>query len=180
MSDLVPLPPHPEDVPWPTREWPTAPLDPDVDAQRLQNACDTVFAQPWPETHGETCAIAVVHRGRLVLEHYGPEHGPDATLISWSMAKSMLHAVVGVLVREGRIDVAARADVPAWQGADDPRRDITLDQLLRMSSGLHFVEDYVDEVGSDCIRMLFGPGKEDVASYAESQALEHAPDTFWN
>ena len=37
-----------------------------------------------------------------------------------------------------------------------------------MSSGLHFVEDYVDEIGSDCIRMLFGEGKEDVAAYADA------------
>jgi CubicO group peptidase (beta-lactamase class C family) len=180
MSDLIPLRPHPEGLPWPTERWPQGPLDASVDTDRLESALARVFEQPWPDDFGETSALVVVHRGRLVREQYAPELNARSTLISWSMAKSILQCAVGVLVREGRCDVQRAADVPEWSERGDPRSDLTLDQLLRMSSGLHFVEDYVDEIGSDCLRMLFGRGKEDVAAYAAAQPLEHPPDSFWN
>jgi CubicO group peptidase (beta-lactamase class C family) len=96
------------------------------------------------------------------------------------MAKSMLHAIVGVLVREGALDPRAPAPVPRWRARGDARGAITLEELLRMVGGLHFVEDYVDAEGSDCIRMLFGPGKQDVAAYAEALPLAHAPGASWN
>src|SRR6185312_5645280 len=73
-----------------------------------------------------------------------------------------------------------RADVPEWAGAGDPRGPITLDLLLRMSSGLAFVEDYVREHPSDVIAMLFGEGQADVAAYAAAKPLVHAPGSFWS
>ena len=136
------------------------------------------FSQP-PEL-GETLAIVVVQGGEVVAEQYGPETGPHTTLISWSMAKSITQAFVGLLVRDGRLDVAAPAAVPRWQGADDPRASITLDQLLHMRSGLAFVEDYVDDQVSDVIEMLFGTGADDVAAYAESRPLVHEPGAVWS
>jgi CubicO group peptidase (beta-lactamase class C family) len=114
-----------------------------------------------------------------VLERYGPEHGPDSTLISWSVAKSVLQAFVGVLVRDGKLAPDARADLPAWRAPGDARAAITLDVLLRMSSGLAWREDYVDAGQSDVIEMLFGRGKDDVAAYAAEAALAHPPDTVW-
>lgn len=92
----------------------------------------------------------------------------------------MTQALTGILVREGKLDIHAPAAVPEWQGAGDPRRAITPDQLLRMSSGLKFAEDYVDAGVSDVIEMLFGRGKGDVAAYAASLPLAQAPDTVWN
>ncbi len=180
MTDLIPLHAHPAGLRWPTESWPEAELGSSVDVARLDRAFDRVFGQPWPESVGETHAVVVVHRGHLVRERYGPEHGPDTTSISWSMAKSILHCAVGVLAREGQIDIHQAAEVPEWSEPGDPRAAVTLDQLLRMSSGLHFFEDYVDEDGSDCIRMLFGPGKEDVAAFAASLPLDEPPDTLWN
>jgi CubicO group peptidase (beta-lactamase class C family) len=136
------------------------------------------FSQP--SELGETHAIVVVHGGEVVAERYGPETGPDTTLISWSMAKSITQALVGLLVRDGRLDVSDPAAVPRWQAADDPRRDITLDQLLHMRSGLGFVEDYVDDEVSDVIEMLFGSGADDLAAYAESRPLAHEPGAVWS
>jgi CubicO group peptidase (beta-lactamase class C family) len=95
------------------------------------------------------------------------------------MAKSLLHAAVGVLVGQGRLDPAAPAAVPAWRGADDPRRGIRLDCLLRMSSGLRWIEDYVDDGVSNVIDMLFKAGKADVGGYAESQQPAAPPDREW-
>ena len=108
--------------------------------------------------------------------------GLDATDThhSWSMAKSMLQAQVGILVGEGKLDIHARADVPRWQSDGDARQAITLDQLLRMSSGLAFQEAYLPDAPSDTIPMLFGRGKDDVAAFAEDFPLAHEPDTYWS
>ena len=80
---------------------------------------------------------------------------------------------------DGRLDVMAPADVPEWRGADDPRVAITLDQLLRMSSGLGWIEDYLPDRPSDVRAMLFGEGKDDVAGYAVASPLAHEPGSFF-
>jgi CubicO group peptidase (beta-lactamase class C family) len=167
MSDSqAPFPPQPEGVPWPTRDWPLG--EPPAG-----------FRPPESPELGKTHALVAIWRGRLVHESYGPGHGPDSTLLSWSVAKSFLHALVGVLVRDGKLATHSRADVPQWRSPGDARAAITLDQLLRMSSGLFWREDYVDAERSDVIEMLFGEGKDDVADFAAHFPLEHRPGTFW-
>lgn len=176
-THLAPLPTQPSAAAWPTAAFETAALDPGVDSERLGRAATALFAPDSSPPSGETLALVVVHRGRLVLERYGRDLGPDSTLPSWSMAKSILHAAVGVLVREGRIDPTAPVDLPPWRARHDPRRAITLDHLLRMESGLAFREVYENREGSDVIEMLFGRGKDDVAAFAAGFPLAHPPGT---
>ncbi|MBW2316052.1 MAG: serine hydrolase, partial [Deltaproteobacteria bacterium] len=130
--------------------------------------------------HGETLAWAIVHLGRVVFERHAAGKGPADNFISWSMAKSFVHAFVGVLVGQGRLDPAAQAPVSAWADAGDPRGAITLDHLLRQVDGLDFIEVYEDGVRSDVVDMLFRKGKDDVAAFAEVRKLAHEPGTFWN
>lgn len=179
MSALPPLPAQPAGVAWPTEEWPEASLPTPI-ADKLAPLLDDAFSDPAPETLGETHAFLAVQGGKIVAERYWNGFDRASTHHSWSQAKSMTQAVTGILVREGKLDIHAPANVPEWQGQDDPRGRITLDQLLRMSSGLKFAEDYVDAGVSDVIEMLFGAGKADVAAYAASQPLIYAPGTFWN
>ena len=84
----------------------------------------------------------------------------------------------GIAVREGLLDVSAPAAVPEWQ--NDARAEITLDQLLRMSSGLEFNEDYVDQGISDVITMLMFDGRHDTGGYAAAKPLLHPPGSFWS
>ena len=177
---LIPLPAHPRGVKWPFDAWERADPPPAVDRARLQAILDTTFADPQPETTIQTDALLVVHRGRIVAERYAAGHGPDTPQPSWSMAKSILHAVVGILVRQGRLDLSAPADVPEWRSPGDPRARITLDQLLHMTSGLHFCEDYVDGTISDTIKMLFVPSADDMGAFAAAFSLDGAPDTISN
>ena len=179
-SPLPPLPDQPVGVEWPTAVWPTAPLDPRADHRRLADLVEQAFSDPAPESMGETHALLIVQHGAIVHETHWRDHGPEDTHPSWSMAKSITHALVGILVRDGRLEIEAPAPVPEWQGPADPRKEITLDQLLRMSSGLHFIEDYVDGEISNVIEMLFGSGKDDVAAYAANQPLEHPPGSVWS
>ncbi len=176
---LIPLPAQPAGVPWPTERWPTAAAAP-ADATRFSALVAEAFAETASPRLGATHDLLVVQGGRLVFERYGAGFGPDDTQPSWSMAKSITHALVGLLVADGRLDVHAPADVPEWRAPGDPRAAITLDQLLRMSSGLAFVEDYVPDHPSDVIEMLFGAGKDDVAHFAASFPLAHPPGSFWS
>jgi CubicO group peptidase (beta-lactamase class C family) len=182
---LAPLPPQPDGVPWPTDEWPEGEPAAGVEVGGLLDAvCDD--SGPLARTY----AVVVVHRGRVVaeryqgqLEHFDRPADPvsaDTRLLSWSMAKSMLHATVGLLVTDGQLDLDAPADVPEWAGADDPRHAITLRHLLAMRDGLDFVEDYVDERVSDVIEMLFGAGQADTAHFAADRPLAAAPGERFN
>jgi CubicO group peptidase (beta-lactamase class C family) len=185
VSGLVALPQQPAGVAWPTEDWPTGPLDPAVDLAPL---LDEVLDPEGPMA--ETFAVLVVHRGRLVVERYQgalehfdrpPTPVTAATpLLSWSIAKSVLHAVVGLLVGDGRLDLDTPAAVPEWAAPDDPRHAITLRHLLAMRDGLSFNEDYVDGGTSDVIEMLFGAGQSDMAHFAADRPPAAPPDARCN
>jgi len=182
---LHPLPDQPEGVPWPADDWPCGPVPDGVD---LGPALDEAFDPDGP-LH-QTYAVVVVHHGRLVLERYdgllpqwdkpGKPVRPDTPLLSWSMAKSMLHAVVGMLVDEGRLVLEEPAPVPVWQAPGDPRGAITLQHLLEMRDGLDFVEEYEDPEHSDVLQMLFGSGRSDMAAFAADRPLAAPPGTRFN
>ena len=186
--DLLPLPPQPEGVPWPTREWPRGELDPRVDRAALEKLLDRAFAEPPPGDLERTHAVAIVQGGRLVAERYAHDAGPDDAFASWSIAKSITCSLVGILVREGRLDVMSPVPVREWPDGD-PRRRITVDQMLRMVDGLRFreAEDlgnggirYYPPEESDVIPMLFGEGRSDVAGFAATLPYVTEPDTRWN
>ena len=176
---LVPLPPQPDDVPWPDTEWPEGIASARV-RDRLDALLDEMMADDGPLA--TTQAAVVVHRGRLVAERYRAAEGvePSTTLISWSMAKSMLHAVIGILTRDVLLDLATPPPVPEWSAPGDPRRAITFEHLLTMRDGLEFVEDYVDDQISDVIKMLFAEGQHDVGRFAADRGLAHEPGSFFN
>ena len=184
-APMPPLPPQPAGVAWPTDEWPESVPPAGVALEPLiERALDDTG--PLAETY----AVLVVHHGAIVaeryqgvLEHWGGDPEPievTTRLRSWSMAKSMLHAIVGMLVAEGRLDPAGRAPVAAWSDPADPRHAITLQQLLEMRDGLEWAEDYVDAGVSDVIEMLFGSGVDDVAAFATARPLRHEPGTVFN
>jgi CubicO group peptidase (beta-lactamase class C family) len=186
--DLVPLPPQPAGVPWPTREWPEAELDPRADRAALEKLLDHAFARPDPDDLDRTHAVVIVQHGAIVAERYAEGAGPDDAFRSWSMAKSITSALVGILVRQGRLDVTRPIPVKEWS-ADDPRSRITIDQMLRMVDGLRFREAehlgggsvrYYPEAESDVVPMLFGEGRRDVAGFAATLPYVTEPETRWN
>ena len=160
---------------------------PRADGGDLENAADALVGRPAEQ--GMTYALVVQQGGETLVERYGTQPGnlfdpdpvevaPDTPMVSWSVAKSIVHAAVGVLVAEGRVDLSEPAPVPEWQGTD--KEAITLLDLLEMRSGLRFREEYVDAEHSDCIAMLFGAGSDDHAAYAAALPLEHPIGMVWN
>ena len=153
----------------------------------LEHEVDDLFARPPDE--GVSLAFVLTRGGEIVAERYGVQPGnlfqPDdvdvtsgTPLLSWSVAKSMVHAAVGIIVLDGRLDPADPAPVPAWR--DTNKAAITVLDLLEMRPGLRFVEDYVDGNTSHCLDMLFGSGAADQSAYAAALPLDHPPGTVWN
>jgi CubicO group peptidase (beta-lactamase class C family) len=163
--------------PWPEGETvATDDLPPGVNASRLTDALDRAFAEPDPASPRITRAVVVVHRGRIVAERYAESFGPHTGHLSNSMAKTVTGALVGILVGQGKLDLAAPAPIAEWQDRNDPRRQITLEDLLRMRSGLAFEENYT-KVKSD-ITMMYVSG--DLAGYAAAKPLEAPPGSHWH
>ena len=144
---------------------------PGVDAAKLGAAIEAAFAEPSPKPKHlrQTRAIVVVHRGRIVAERYAPGFDASMPLLGWSMAKTALNALAGMMVKDGALQVSDKALLPQWRG--DARSDISLDQLLRMTSGLDFDDDDNNE------RMLFTVG--DIGAFAASKPLANAPGSVW-
>ena len=101
-SALVPLPPQPAGVAWPTGAWAHAELDPRVDRGALEKLLDHAFSPQEPDDLERTHAVVVVQGGAIVAERYAADVDPDDAFRSWSMAKSITAALVGILVREGQ------------------------------------------------------------------------------
>ncbi len=160
---------------FPTIDWVSAIPDSDVDAIRLRHEIAAVIGDQ--EHTGTTFALLAIHRGRLVAEEYSEGTNRDTTLISWSMAKSFTHALVGIALGDDLVNPSANALISQWH--NDRRHDITLQHLLNMRSGLSWVEDYVDGDASDVIDMLFGSGIGDHAAYAIAQRLVEPPGSTW-
>ncbi len=181
-APLVALPSQPAGLAWPTTGWERAAVPTTIDVDGL---VDEMFTDPRYET---TYAVLVVHHGRLVGQRYAnalPSWVGDPVpvdretpLLSWSMAKSMLHAIVGILVGDGRLRLSEAGLVPEWRS--DERAAITLPDLLAMRDGLAWNEDYVDAGGSQVIDMLFGEGTADVGAFARDRHAAAAPDTIFN
>ncbi len=123
--------------------------------------------------NGNAFAFVVVYKGIPVEEGYKPHFSQKTRFLSWSMAKSFTNALVGIMVKKGKMDISARADIDDWK--NDERKNITLNNLLQMQSGLKWNEDYGSR--SDVNLMLHDEG--DMAKYAYSQPLEYTPGTHW-
>jgi len=119
-------------------------------------------------------AVVVVKRGRIVAERYAAGFSSTTPLLGWSMTKSVLAGLVGVLIKEGRLTLDQSAGWPVIGGGG--REHIRIADLLAMSSGLRFNEEY--GAVSDVTRMLYL--QPDMAGFARGQPLAHPAGEFWN
>ncbi|MFN0098378.1 MAG: serine hydrolase domain-containing protein [Gemmatimonadaceae bacterium] len=161
-------------LPWPEGDRPLAQLPAEIDPVRLDSALTRAFREP---ATGErnTRAIVVVHRGRIVAERYAP--GFDATnrYPGWSMTKSVGSALVGALVREGKLSLDMNDLFAAWRTPGDKRAAITLRQMLWMSDGLAADESYAPTGGAT--KLLFG--SRDIAATAVRASSAKEPGSTW-
>ncbi|WP_306253102.1 serine hydrolase [Parvularcula sp. IMCC14364] len=111
------------------------------DSNKLEAALDEAFAQsPTRSLPRNTLVVAVLHDGKLVAERYADGITPTTRLPGWSMTKSVTATIAGILVQQGRLDVSRAGALKEWRGTGAPQEDITVDHLLRMTSGLLMTE----------------------------------------
>jgi CubicO group peptidase (beta-lactamase class C family) len=139
----------------------------------LQAAIDGAFVEPASGPKRWTQAVVIVHDGRVIGERYAPGYGVGTPLLSQSIAKSVVNALIGILVRDGKLSIASRVPL-VGRGADGDAGDgATVDQLLRMSSGLPLD----GRIGRSAGRMSFI--EPDTATFAQAARLVATPGTRW-
>jgi CubicO group peptidase (beta-lactamase class C family) len=125
-------------------------------------------------TGPEMRAVVVVRNGRIIGERYGDGFAPDTPLLGWSMTKSVTGAIIGTLIKAGKLSLDQSGLLPEWKA--DGRAAIKLSDLLAMSSGLAFNEDYGDV--ADVTRMLYL--EQDMAGFAAGKPLIHDIGQTWS
>ena len=150
--------------------------DAGVDGKLLKSVVDDAFAEPDPGALRRTRAVVVAYKGRIVAERYGPGMGPQTRLLGWSMGKTMLNALTGTLIAQGLLTLDQDRLYAQWRGEGDPRAKISVDNLLRMVSGLDFDQPH-ERMLSDVRKMLFLKG--DSAAYAASEKLTSPVGSKW-
>jgi len=148
---------------------------------QLAQALERAFAEPEAPPFRRTRAIVVVKDGRVIAERYADGYGVDTPLLGFSATKSVTSALIGILVRQGKLAVDKPAPVAAWQSPDDPRHAITVDQLLRHTAGLALGSSLEASLGAalePVNRMKYM--ERDMATFAESTPLATTPGTAWN
>lgn len=169
---IVPhLPEHPDTIAWPMGDLIADTIPSGIDLQQLNMAMEQAFADTIP--YKGTFAVMITYKGQPVAERYAEGFGPENRFLSWSMAKSFTNALTGIMVKEGKLELDAPADIEEWQ--EDERRQITIRHLMQMNSGLKWNEDYGNS--SDVNNMLHKEG--DMAKFAISKQLEYAPGSVF-
>lgn len=171
-------------VPFPGLEWQSLSLDvAGIDPVRFQQGVDYAFQTTGKEEERigiRTDGLVVIYNGALVFEKYARGYNQDMRHYAWSVTKSVTSALVGIAAHQGKLKV----EDPAWQYYPALKRedtqDITVGQLLQMSSGLDWREGYeASPLDSSVLAMLYTAGRQDMAAYAAAQPLKHPPGTFW-
>lgn len=139
----------------------------------LKAALDHAFEEPAEPPFRRTKAVVIVHDGKVIAERYATGIGVNTPLLGFSMTKSVVNAVVGVLTQQGLVTPSMPAPIPEWRG--DLRREIEVEHLLRMTTGLA-----LDETNSG-----FDPSsqmvylRDDMAGSVINAAVIAPPGTRW-
>jgi CubicO group peptidase (beta-lactamase class C family) len=152
-------------------DWKTGPLPDGVKKKDLDALVKTAMGAPDNKIRVRSVLITI--NDKIVYERYHPLDNKDSFLDTFSVSKSFVSTVVGMLVDDGRLSLDQPAPVAAWSGLNDPRSAITIRNLLHMSSGLTWKEEYTAG-DSSTLAMLFAPVASD---YAIALPLEVKPGT---
>ncbi|MEO6538230.1 MAG: serine hydrolase [Ferruginibacter sp.] len=147
-----------------------------IDLQNLKVVLNNFIAEyNSPKKHG-TRALIVLYDGKLVGEEYAVGFNKESKMLCWSMVKSVMGTLTGILVKNHRLNTMLPAPIAEWRKSNDDRKLITLQQLLQQTSGLRFEENYTK--ASEVTNMLFKKG--DMAGYTASLPLAVEPGRQFN
>ena len=156
---------HDSSIQWPTTKWSERDIKID-DEENFRKITNFLFSEESYDKNGRTNSLLIIQNGEIVFEQYNDPVTVTTKQISWSMAKSFVGALTGIMIDRGLISSVDETNLlPEW---NDKRKFISIDDLLNMKSGLDFVEEYDTSGRSDTLEMLYGEGRLDQATYASS------------
>ena len=152
--------------------WPMGDVDYDttlsfVNEEKLNSAIQSALKE------GNTRSILVAYDTLVKWEAYADGFNENTPILGWSMSKSITSTMLGILEKEGKIDINDKSVLDEWK--NDERKNISIRNLLNMTSGLKWVEDYGDI--SEATIMLYS--STDIAKYAMSMPVAFPPDSVW-
>ena len=169
---IVPLPAiNPDTVAWPAGDKLADTIPVDINQMMLNDVLVDAFDNR--EGNKGTFAVAIAYKNQLIAEKYKDGLSEKNRFLSWSMAKSFTHALVGIMVKKGLMDTKQPADIPVWK--KDKRGAITIQNLMHMNSGLEWNENYGNL--SDVTIMLHK--SVDMADFTYNKPLVARPDSVW-
>lgn len=140
-----------------------------VDYAQLKTAVESLF-----EPQYKTRAVLVIYKDQIIAEAYGEGFDENSLILGWSMTKSIMSTVYGIMQYQGKINVQDKAPIAEWQ--NDGRKEITIHNLLQMNSGLEWDENY-NEI-SDVTKMLFL--EKDMTIMQREKPLTGEINASWN
>jgi len=164
---------NPDTIPWPAGDKLSDTVPSGIDITKLNDIVNRAFEDT--AVFKGTFAVMVVYKDQIVAEKYRPDFTPETRFLSWSMAKSFTSAMVGAMVKDGKVDINTPLNLAKW--ANDDRKNITLASLLQMTSGLDFLESYSTVRLTGTTTMLLKNG--DMGDYASDYHLLAKPDSIW-
>jgi len=164
-------------TPWPMGDvladdpWPA-----ELDMAKVEQALDAGFGP----AEARTLGLVVTYNGRLLGERYGEGIDIHTPLESWSMTKSLTGTLMGVLIEQGVYDLWEPAPIPEWQGEGDPRQEIRIGDIMRMSSGIRINApadpDYDESLYADHYYLYTGTVNS--YEYAATRPQQWPPNTI--
>ncbi|MBK8699525.1 MAG: serine hydrolase [Saprospiraceae bacterium] len=128
----------------------TSGLTAGTDQKFLDSIVRYAFDEEMEVKSKKTRALLVLHKDTLILEAYAKGINAQTPLLGWSMTKSVINALTGIMVKNKKLDLDQKNLFAQWE---DGRKEITLRELLNMRSGLEWEENYAKS--STATRMLF-------------------------
>jgi len=109
-----------------TLYWPYGELLPDslplgINIKKVSQVVEQAFIENNPEKKKNTRAVIVVYDNQIISERYSKEYDKNVPQLGWSMAKSIISGFIGILVKEGKLDIHEPVNLSIWNAEEDPR-----------------------------------------------------------
>lgn len=163
-----------DSISWPLGDLISDSIVPGVNYPSIKALASKVMSEQWEAAPSNTYALMVIYKNQIIAESYAKGISRNTPLLGWSMAKSITATLTGIMVKEGSLQLQQPMGFAEW--SNDDRKNITIEQVLRQSSGLDFLEDYTKS--SSVTKMLFR--KADMGAYTATHPLKSAPGTIFS
>jgi len=171
--NIVPsLPENPDTITWPMGDKIADTIPIGIDMIKLHSVMNKIMSDtiPFKGTYG----CMVIYKGQIIAEEYKKGFNRQTKFLGWSMGKSFVNSLIGLRSEEGKININSPLNLKEWR--KDDRKNITLNNLMHMNSGLKWNEDY--GALSDVTFMLYKKGN--MGNYTAQRPLKNKPDSVWN